>query len=312
MDSEKLKLISKISRLYYLGSFNQQEIGTKLGISRTKVSRYLDLARREKIVEIHLNLPEGQFSELEFGIEKRFGLGECLVVASYEDKNETFKAAAARLGSKLERILERGSYIGIGWGTTLKNVADRIQVGKDYGQKVVPIIGGLGKIGTGVHTNQIASTLANKLGGISYMIHSPGVLDSREAREIIENDSNTREIIELSERVETAILGVSDIGPQSTLLKSGNFKEEEFEYLKGLGIVGDINLNFIDRHGRHVKNRLDERLIRVPLDRIKKIKNVIVIGFEKRKVPVIRGALMGQAINTLITDEETAKNILGS
>ena len=144
------------------------------------------------------------------------------------------------------------------------------------------------------------------------MIHSPAVLDSREVKEIIENDSNTREIIELSKKVDTAILGISDIGHDSTLLKSGNFREEEFEYLKSLGVIGDLNLIFIDKQGNHVKNGLDERLIRISLERIKSIKNVMVVGFGKRKAPVILGALKGQIINTLLTDEDTAKQILGS
>ncbi|MGM0366834.1 MAG: sugar-binding transcriptional regulator [Actinomycetota bacterium] len=312
VDSEKQKLISKIARLYYLGNLTQQEIAERLGISRTRVSRYLGLARRENIVEISINSPSGQFGELEFEIEKKFGLGECLVAPSYESRDEVRRALAGRLASKLEMILEYGSYLGIGWGTTLKSVADYIEVGKNYGVKVVPLIGGLGKIGTGVHTNSIASTLANKLGGISYMIHSPAVLDSREVKEIIENDSNNREIIELSRKVETAILGISDIGPDSTLLKSGNFRQEEFGYLKSLGVIGDINLIFIDEHGDHIKNRLDERLIRISLERVKSIRNVVVVGFGKRKVPVIQGALRGHIINTLLTDEDTAKKILGS
>jgi len=312
MDSEKQKLVSKIARLYYLGNLTQQEIADRLGISRTRVSRYLDLAKRENIVEININSPSGQFGELEFEIENRFNLKECLIVPSYEDKDQVHKAMAGRLSNKLERILETGGYMGIGWGTTLKSLADYIEVGKNYEVKVVPLIGGLGKIGTGVHTNSIASTLANKLGGISYMIHSPAVLDSREVKEIIENDSNTREIIELSKKVDTAILGISDIGHDSTLLKSGNFREEEFEYLKSLGVIGDLNLIFIDKQGNHVKNGLDERLIRISLERIKSIKNVMVVGFGKRKAPVILGALKGQIINTLLTDEDTAKQILGS
>ncbi len=312
IEIEKKKIVSKIARLYYIGSLTQQEIADRMGISRTRVSRYLDLAKRENIVEIKINSPSGRFEDLEFELEKKFRLKECLIVPSYEHENEVLKAMAERLASKLERILEPGNCIGIGWGTTLKSLADHIEVGKNYDVKVVPFIGGLGKIGTGVHTNSIASTLANKLGGISYMIHSPAVLDNRRVKEVIENDSNTREIIELSGKAETAILGISDIGPDSTLLKSGNFKEEEFEYIKSKGVIGDINLIFINKDGNHVKNRLDDRLIRISLDRLKSVKNVIVVGFGKRKVGVLQGALKGRIANTLLTDEDTAKQILGS
>jgi len=46
--TEKKKLISKISRLYYISNLTQQEIANKLNLSRTKVSRYLDKARKER------------------------------------------------------------------------------------------------------------------------------------------------------------------------------------------------------------------------------------------------------------------------
>ena len=58
--SEELKLLSKIARLYYLEDLNQQEIAEKLNISRTKVSRYLTKARKEKVVEIRINSHQGK------------------------------------------------------------------------------------------------------------------------------------------------------------------------------------------------------------------------------------------------------------
>ncbi|MCL4385847.1 MAG: winged helix-turn-helix transcriptional regulator, partial [Cyanobacteria bacterium] len=60
---EEKKLLSKISRLYYLGDINQQKIADKLNISRTKVSRYLARAKKEKIVEIKINTPWEKFEE---------------------------------------------------------------------------------------------------------------------------------------------------------------------------------------------------------------------------------------------------------
>lgn len=312
MDSQKQKIVTKIARLYYLGGQTQQEIADNLGISRTRVSRYLNLARETNIVDIKINSPSGQYEKLEFEIEKRFGLKECIIVPSYEERDETLKAMAVRLGSTLERLVSSVSYIGIGWGTTLKSVSDYMDIKGSYRVKVIPLIGGLGKIGTGVHTNSIASNLADKLGGISYMIHSPAVLDSGQVRQIIEKDSNTREIIDLSRNIELAVLGISDIGSDSTLLKSGNFVPEEFDYLKNLGIIGDVNLIFINSQGEHVDNLLDERLIRVSLDRVKQIKDVIVVGFGRRKAPVIRAALRGHIMDRLLTDDSTVREILES
>ncbi len=307
---EKEKFLSKIARLYYISNLNQQQIADKLSISRTKVSRYLDKARKDKVVEIKINSPVEAYEELELEIENTYGLNECLIVPSYENRQEVLSELSRQLNKLLERILNKGNYIGIGWGTTLKDVTDNLEFDKNYDVRVIPIIGGLGKIGTGIHTNSIASKLAEKLGGVSYIINTPAVLDRREAKEVIENDSNTREIMELSERVHIAILGMGEVGGDSTLLKNGNFSREEFDYLERLGVVGDVNLVFIDKTGNHIDNRIDERIIRIPEEKIKKIKTVIGIGFGKKKIDVILGAIRGKIINVLLTDEITAKGIL--
>ncbi|MBU4482474.1 MAG: sugar-binding transcriptional regulator [Actinobacteria bacterium] len=309
---ERKKFLSKIARLYYSERLTQQEIAGRLNISRTKVSRYLDEARKDKIVEIKINLPEEDYSNLEYRIEKSFKIKECIVVPTFENNEEILKMMAGPLNNLFERILAGGSYLGIGWGSSLKTIADYINVSGKSDIKVVPIIGGLGKIGTGVHTNSVAKNIADRLGSISYMIHSPAVLDSKEIREIVENDSNTREIIKLYEKIDTALVGLSDIGPDSTLIKTGSFSLEEFKYLDSLGVVGDVNLIFINENGKHVPNRIDERIVRISPDRLKKIKNVIGVAFGRRKLKVILGALRGGLINILFTDEETAENIINS
>ncbi len=199
---------------------------------------------------------------------------------------------------------------GIGWGVTLRTVSDYLETNKKINIKVVPLLGGLGKVGTGVHTNSVAKTIADKFGGVSYVIHSPAVLDSRETKEIITNDSNVREIIEMSDGIDTAILGMSDIGADSTMIKTGNFKIQDFKYLESLGAVGDINLIFINESGDPVPTEIDERIVRAPLDKIKKINNVIGIAFGSKKIKIITGALKGKIINILITDEETAEKLI--
>jgi len=313
MDSiERKKFLSKIARLYYSERLTQQEIAGRLNISRTKVSRYLDEARKDKIVEIKINLPEEDYSNLEYRIEKSFKIKECIVVATLDNKEEILKMMAGPLNNLFERILAGGSYLGIGWGSSLKGISDYINVSGKSDIKVVPIIGGLGKIGTGVHTNSVAKNIADRLGGISYIIHSPAILDSKEIREIVENDSNTSEIIKLSEKIDTALVGLSDIGPDSTLIKTGCFSLEEFKYLDSSGVVGDVNLIFINEYGNHVPNRIDERIVRISPDRLKKVKNVIGVAFGRRKLKVILGALRGGLINILFTDQETAENIINS
>jgi len=310
MDIERKRFLAKIARLYYLEGFTQQNIANKLNISRTRVSRYLTKARNEKIVEININYPEEDFSNMEFNIEKKYQLNECIIVDSRENEESVISSMGDSFNNLLSRLLEDGSYIGIGWGNSLRELSNHINIMDLKDIKVVPMIGGLGKTGTGVHTNSVAQRIADRVGGVSYMIHSPAVMDSREVKEIMEKDSNVKEIMDMSKRIGTALIGLSDLGDDSTLIKSGSFTRDDFKYLKGLGVVGDVNLIFIDSQGRHVPNRLDERIVRVSIDRLKSIKNVIGVAFGKRKLEVILAALRGGIINILFTDKDTAREII--
>ncbi len=310
MDLERKRFLAKIARLYYLEGLTQQNIGNKLNISRTKVSRYLTRAKKEKIVEIQINHPPEDFPGMEYQIEKKYRISECIIVDDLENDGAIIRSMGNRLNNVLERILDNGSYVGIGWGHSLRELSKYINMLDKRDIKVVPMIGGLGKTGTGVHTNSVAKSIADRVGGVNYMIHSPAVMDSREVKEIIEKDSNVKEIMDMSEKIDTAFVGISDLGPDSTLIKTGSFTTEDFKYLKGLGVVGDVNLIFIDNKGKHVLNMIDERIVRVPLERLKQIRNVIGVAFGKRKMEILLAALRGQIINILFTDKETAKDII--
>jgi len=310
--SEELKLLSKVARLYYLEDLNQQTIADNLNISRTKVSRYLSKARKEKIVEIRINSHREMFEELERGIEKKFGIKECLLVSSPGDLRETYEQMAFSLTGLLERFLKDEDFLGVGRGATLKSVAGCLKPDKKIDIKVTPLLGGLGKTDIQVHTNSVAKALADSFGGTSYVLNSPAVLDSREAKEMLEKDSSIREIIEITERINTAVIGMSDIGIGSTMVQSGNFTIDDFTYLAGLGVVGDVNLIFIDAKGLPVPNRLDDRIVKISFEKLKKINNVIGIAFGEKKLKVISGALLSGLVNILITDEPTGLKLLNS
>jgi len=92
MDIERKRFLSKIARLYYLEGLTQQDIANKLSISRTRVSRYLTLARKENIVEININYPSEDFSHMEYHIEKKYHLKECIIVDAMESREAVIKS----------------------------------------------------------------------------------------------------------------------------------------------------------------------------------------------------------------------------
>ena len=98
---ERKRLLAKIARLYYLEGLTQQTIANKLNISRTKVSRYLTKAKKDKIVEIQINYPPEDYSNMEYQIEKKYGISECIIVDDLENDEDTIRS----MGDRLNNIL---------------------------------------------------------------------------------------------------------------------------------------------------------------------------------------------------------------
>jgi len=304
------KLLPKIAHLYYLEDMSQEKIAEKFNINRVRVSRYLKKAREMNIVEIKVNYSKESYQELERLIEKRYGLKECIIIPSHDNDQGIVRELAASLSNALQRIVKSGDSIGVNWGLTLKEVIAFMDSPKPLDVKVVPMCGGLGRIERGINTNSIAKSLADVYGGISYVINAPAILDSKETKEVLLEDSNTKEIFELLKGLKCAVFSFSDLGPESSYVKYGLISREEIEYLRGMGIVGDVNLDFLDSRGVHVPNTLYDRVIALPIAEIVKIQNVVGIAYGLRKAEIAKAALNGNIFDILIIDLMLAEAII--
>ena len=303
------KLLPKIAHLYYLEDMSQEKIAEKFNINRVRVSRYLKKAREMNIVEIKVNYSRESYQELERLIEKHYDLKECIVIPTHDNDQSIVQELAASLSNVLQRIIKNGDSIGVNWGLTLKEVIAFMESPKPMDVKVVPMCGGLGRIERGIHTNSIAKSLADVYGGISYVINAPAILDSKKTKEVLLEDSNTKEIFKLLEGLKCAVFSFSDLGPSSSYVKYGLISEEEIHHLRSMGVVGDVNLDFLDREGSHVPNSVYDRVIALPISEIVDIENVVGIAYGLRKAEIAKAALHGHIFDILIIDLKLAEAI---
>lgn len=310
-DIDDYKVLYKILRMYFMDNFNQREIAEKLNLSRIKVNRYINYARKNNLVEIHLNIPPQGNAPLELAIEQNFGLNECRIVSTSANPEATLKLMALELSTIFDRIIKKNDYLGVSWGTTIEAMAKYIRVKKKKDLKVIPITGGAGIEGSGRFSNFVTKAIADQFDGMSYMINVPAVLDTKEARIIIEKDKQLKILFDLTRRISIVLVGIGDISTEMSLCKIGVLKKRDINYLTRKGAIGMVNMLCIDKNGNHLKNNIDERMINIfPEKLIKKARTSIGVAIGDKKVEVIRAALKGKIINTLITDENTAEKLM--
>ncbi len=310
---DELRLMAKVARMYHTQGMRQTAICARLKIHQSTVSRLLNRAEREGIVRITVSLPPGTHTEMEERLQAAFDLEESVIVDSLEDDEQIARDLGAAAAFFLETTLGSGEVIGISsWSASLLAMVNTMSPSQRWkNTRVVQILGGVGNPNAEEHATQMTRRLADLLGGEATLLPAPGVVGSREARDVLLQDHFVRGTLALFPHVTVALVGIGTTEPSRALAASGNvFSPRELKQLGTRGAVGDICLRFFDRAGNPVITDLNDRVISMELDQLRTIPRVVAVAGGQRKVAAIRGALAGRLIRVLITDLSCAEQLL--
>lgn len=310
--SERKKLLYKIAKAYYEDDLTQQEIGKRFGLSRIKVSRLLQQAREEKVVQILIPPPQATNADLERALEAAFGLDEAIIVTppAYDHATVVHELGPAA-ADYLMRCLDGTEVLGLSWGTTLLSVIEALPVQNWPQIRVVQILGGLGQPEADTYGADLAHRLAQTLGARPRVLAAPGIVANKLVRDTLLADPQIADTLNLGARADVLLVGLGvPSTPGSVVQQAGILAPYELEQLTALGAVGDIALRFFDQSGQPIRHELCDRMIGLDLDQIKKIPRVIGVAGCQEKFEVIRAALRGKLINVLVTDDQMASRLL--
>lgn len=311
--TEEVRLLTKVSKMYYEENLTQDEIVARLRLSRSKVSRLLQQARDVGIIKITVISPPGLYPDLEKELESRYRLQEAIVIEAREPNVQ--HAVSRELGIAaahyLLRTLQDDEVIGISWGTTLSHMVAALQPRRTPEAHVVQIIGGLGQPESEVHATDLCRRLAQLLHCKLTLLPAPGIVDHEQVKNALLSDSHVRRAFDLFSQITVAYVGIGAPTPDSVLMRDGTIlTRQEVSKLIEKGVVGDIALRFFDTNGQPVNSEVDQRVIGISLEQLRKVRRVVGVAGGPEKVAVLRGALHGGLINVLITDHVTAKILL--
>jgi len=313
--SDALRLVVRVARMYYEWGKRQSEIAEQLGLSQATVSRLLNQAREDGIIRISVTTPPGVFTELEEDLIRRYELRDAIVVECSSEKDERViqREIGMAAGFYLESVIRPNEVIGISsWSATLLALVDAMHpVPRKNDIQVVQILGGLGSPQAEKHAMRLTNRLADLVGGTAITLPAPGIVGSEAALQVLLDDPYIHKAVQTFDRITTALVGIGAVEPSHLLADSGNiFSMAELELLRSQGAVGDILLRFFDVKGLLVKTALDARVVSMPLEQLKQVDRSIGVAGGKRKHVAILGAVRGGWINILVTDRVTAEWLL--
>ncbi|CAH2713647.1 Deoxyribonucleoside regulator [Neobacillus rhizosphaerae] len=310
MDREKLAKVIEAAKLYYLLDYNQNEIAKLLGVSRPTVSRLLQQAKSDGIVQINIMDPTENVENLAVQLEKKFKIKKAVVASIPQYENHIIKNY---LGEKaamfLDEIVKDDDIIGVTWGTTLYHIAIELKQKYVKDVKVVQLKGGVSLAETNTYASEILYLFGKAYNTTPHNLPLPAIVDHVVVKQAMEADRHIRKILELGDQANIALFTIGSIKKDSLLFQLGYFTESDLDSLYGRA-VGDICSRFFDRKGEICNESLDERTLGVNLGDLRKKEYSILVAGGPHKIEGIYGALKGKYANVLITDQFTAQFLL--
>ncbi|RME81499.1 MAG: hypothetical protein D6775_13440, partial [Caldilineae bacterium] len=245
---------------------------------------------------------------LERQLCRTFGLEDAVVVKSRRSLDETLEAVGQAGAEHLRRILFSGCRLGMGWSTTVSRMAAYLEPpARPLACTVHELAGSmLGQANPYSISWRIAQTLDVPLETLPV----PVIVESEATREALLREGSIRTALEHARRCDIAFVGLGNVGPDSTMVRTNFLTPELMSQLQARGAVGDMLMRYFDADGRPVPTPFDSRIIAISWEDIRRIPYVVVMAAGPGKVDAILGALRGSLCRCLVTDEDTAQRVL--
>lgn len=312
-DEQRDHLMVQVAKLYYDFDRTQAEIATELGITRWQVGKLLTGARAEGIVKIEITPRFSRKTSLEVALQQRFHLRDAIVVPMGEITDpalliETVGQAAALY---LANLNPKPMLLGVSWGRTMAAVARALPQGWNPGAHIVLVNGNSALHATSPRNAAVAEAFAQSAGGQATLLPVPAIVGKRSTRDALEEDPIIGRVLSLAEAAPVICYGMGGLPQQSVLTDSGYLSQEDIARLRALGAVGDVLGRFVDANGQIADVALDDRTVGLRLEHLRQKDWAIGVVSGEEKHPIARAALKAGYVSVLVTDEATAKNILG-
>ena len=301
MDHEEA-LTAKVAWYYYCQEMTQQQISDRLGISRMRVVKLLDRARRTGVIRFHLREGSAQRTDLERQLMDAYSLTDAFIVPAPEDPAYSNANIAEAASMYLAERLRRDTVINIGYGDTLNRVLNNLAAMAEEAITCVSLTGGV--------SPYLPDTRAAAFNAHLRLIPAPLLASTAEMAEAMLREESIAGILRMIPLSQVTVVGIGSMDENATIFRTGVLNENDLAYLKMRGAIGDLLSHFLTRDGTLVDSPVESRLIGTSLETLLSLHRVVGVAAGTVKAEAIRAVLRGGFLDILVTDDRTAEKIL--
>ncbi|MCR9213689.1 MAG: sugar-binding transcriptional regulator [Proteobacteria bacterium] len=312
MESQRLDDAARAGWLYYVAGNTQDEIAIKLGVSRQSAQRLVSLATKSRLIKVRLDHPIARCMELAHRLTEKYGLLNCEIVPSDPGAPDSTLGLSQSGAGYIEQQLraKEPKILTFGTGRVLRACVAQISTMDCPQHRIVSLVGNMMPDGSASAYNVI-NRLADKVKAVHYPMPLPVIASSIEELKMLHEQKPIKSNLELARRADAAFVGIGHLGDHAPMYEDGFLDASDVESLLRAGAVGEIVGWVFDEKGSILKHPLNARVASAPLT-INPENPVFGLAAGQSKIAAIRGAMLGNLINSLITNEYTAERLLQS
>lgn len=306
MSDDRRDFIAEVAWLHHGYHRNQEEIASRLGVSRSTISRALADAERLGIVQVTVTVPMPRETQLAAELSTRIGVPATVGVRLAEDAS----SAAARMAARvIERIADGGdATIAVSWGRTMTEVAGFVRPRATSGLTVVDAVGHAG--GTGmIPAVEVTRRLSVAFAACAEHLPAPVFLPDGRTREAIVASKPVSRVLQLARAADVTIVSVGVVGGASLLVSGGLIDSATMDRVVGAGAVGEILGWWFDADGREVSARVPVP-VGLGLEDLRVSRRVIAVAGGEEKAGAVAAAIRGGIVREIVVDDGLAEALL--
>ncbi len=299
------------ARLYFVDEQSQAEIANFIGVSQSKVSRMLALARARGLVHISVPEYEPRNQELERALKETLDV-DSVVIRSVvgltpPQLRQTIGYFAAPIVQQWLR--PRTTVLFAGGRSVLPLALNMRPPEGAYGIRFAEAMGHIDSTPGPYDAEEICRHLARTWRGSVLTMNAPLLFPDRDSCERFLKMEQIQQAMEALTHADIIFAGVGNLD-DSVIIDRHVFSRDDFAMLKTVGATGELLGRFYDARGQECQTALCHRIMSLPLAKLRGIpKRVGVIAGRERTAAIVAG-IRGSLINTLVVDDVGAAALL--
>ena len=299
------------ARLSYIDSLPQAQIARMVGVSQSKISRMLSLARQRGLVRISVPEYEPRDQELELKIKEKLGIEPIVIRTAVKLGIDDLRKIVSYFAAPLvSQWIHSNTSVALAGGRTLQVLVENFKPSlKVQNVLVIQTMGNIDSSPGPYDAVELCRRLAHDCNGKLLTLNTPAILPDADTCRLLLGLKEVQKIMDHLAEATLALVGIGTL-ENSVFVERKVITLAELETVLKAGAVGECLGRFFDASGQECLSPLSDRVVSPRLDVLRRIPMVVAVVAGTDRSEALKAAIQGGLVKALVIDEGGARALL--